>query len=115
MRNVVRITKPGGYVLLAVPYIFGLMPQLLRTHWYGHGSGQHLNFFSKESMVILLEKHGFEIEDMVIESMDYAPLCLPDVARKAMTIHTACARCVRHGRVTCLSRHGRNPMRSRWL
>ena len=84
MSNVVRIIKPGGYVLLAVPYIFGLMPKLLRTHWYGHGSGQHLNFFSKESMAILLEKHGFEIEDMVIESMDYAPLCLPDVARKAI-------------------------------
>ena len=35
-------------------------------------------------MAILLEKHGFKIEDMVIESMDYAPLFLPDGARKAI-------------------------------
>ena len=58
--NVVRIIRPGGYVLLTVPYIFGLMPNLLRTHWYGHGSGQHLEFLLEESMAILLEKHGFK-------------------------------------------------------
>jgi 2-polyprenyl-3-methyl-5-hydroxy-6-metoxy-1,4-benzoquinol methylase len=80
--NVRRLLAPGGRVMMSMPFIYGLMPNLLRTCWYGHGSGQHLNFFSKESMVILLEKHGFEIEDIVVESMDYSPLRFPDFARK---------------------------------
>lgn len=83
-----RIVRDGGWLIFAVPYIHGLMPSLLRSHWYGHGSGQHLNFFSKESAKVLLKRHGFDVMDIKVESMDYAPLSLPEFARSA--IDAAC-------------------------
>jgi len=76
-----RITKEGGWLIMGFPYIYGLMPRLLRSRWYGHGSGQHLNFFSKESITMLLNKSGFEVVDIKAESMDYAPLGLPEFIR----------------------------------
>jgi len=81
-----RITKEGGHVIMAFPYIYGIMPRLLRSRWYGHGSGQHLNFFSKESITMLLNKSGFEVVDIKAESMDYAPLCLPEPIRAVIDL-----------------------------
>ena len=95
VRCLSRIVRPGGYVIMAVPYISGLIPRVLRTHWYGHGSGQHLNFYSVRSLTLLLKRHGFEVADVKVDSMDYAPLGLPEPVRKA--IDTGCRLLVRLG------------------
>ena len=67
-----KILKEGGYAILAVPYISGIVPQILRSKWYGLGYGQHLNFFSKESLRILFERNGFEILEFKVLIVDYA-------------------------------------------
>lgn len=67
-----KAMKNGGYCIIAVPYLYGVIPKILRSKWYGLGYGQHLNFFSKESMKILFERNGFKVEEMQLLSLDYA-------------------------------------------
>jgi hypothetical protein len=62
-----------------VPYIQGLVPRILRTKWYGLGYGQHLNFFSKQSIKILLERTGFEPVEFKVLSVDYAHPKFPSI------------------------------------
>ena len=72
LRSVNGLLAEKGYVILAVPYIHGLVPQILRTRWYGLGFGQHLNFFSKKSLDLLLSRTGFEVCEMNVSIVDYA-------------------------------------------
>jgi len=72
VKDINGLLKKEGYVILAVPYVYGLIPNILRTKWYGLGYGQHLNFFSKKSLKILFERNGFEIKEFKVLSVDYA-------------------------------------------
>jgi len=74
-----KLLKKDGYLIFAVPYLKGLVPNVLRTKWYGLGSGQHLNFFSKNSMRLLLEKNGFDVQEFKVLSVDYAHPKFPRV------------------------------------
>ena len=82
LEEVRRVMKPGAYLIMGVPYIYGLIPRLLRTYWYGHGHGQHLNLFSRKSLEVLLERNGLSVVEEKTTSMDYAPLGFPAVIRK---------------------------------
>ena len=66
-----------GYLMLAFPYIYGIIPRILRTCWYGQGYGQHLNFFSIKSINLLLAKNQFEIIKIEKLSLDYSPSWIP--------------------------------------
>ena len=79
IKNLNKLLNNNGHALLAVPYISGLIPNILRSKWYGLGYGQHLNFFSNESLRILFEKNGFEILEFKILSVDYAHPNFPEV------------------------------------
>ena len=83
------LLKDDGYIILGVPYIYGLMPRLLRTFWYGHGHGQHLNLFSVRSIKTLFERAGFKLIMTEIGSLDYAPLFLPRRMRKFIDLFFA--------------------------
>lgn len=71
LKEIRSLLKPEGYLIVAVPYLAGFIPQVMRTYWYGLGYGQHLNFFTKKSAKILFEKNGFSIEEFKILSNDY--------------------------------------------
>lgn len=92
VKSVNRIVNKSGYLILAVPYIWGIIPKILRTKWYGLGYGQHLNFFSKESIRILLERNGFKVLESKLLSVDYAhpkfPLILNRIAGAIMFMTT---------------------------
>lgn len=77
--SIKKLLKEKGYIIFAVPYLYGLVPQLLRSYWYGLGYGQHLNFFSKKSLSILLEGIGFEICEFKVLIADYAHPKFPRV------------------------------------
>lgn len=72
-----KLVKSGGYLILATPYLFGIVPSVLRTYWYGLGEGQHLNFFSPENIKTLLERNGFKMCEYQLLSVDYAHPSFP--------------------------------------
>ena len=79
IENVRTKLAERGYLILAVPYIYGLVPNILRSKWYGLGYGQHVNFFSKKSLEIMLERNGFEVSEFKVLIVDYAHPKFPKV------------------------------------
>lgn len=75
-----------GFVILSIPYIKGIIPQLLRTKWYGLGHGQHINLFSKENLKILFEKNGFKILEFNIKILDYTYKNFPPFLNKSILL-----------------------------
>lgn len=71
LNQIHSLLNDEGVLIIAVPYLWGLVPSVLRSYWYGLGYGQHLNFFSKKSLALLLEKAGFTILETKIVSNDY--------------------------------------------
>ena len=69
--NLNRLLNKGGRILVATPFLGGLIPKILRTKWYGLGYGQHLNFFSKKNLKMLFEEKGFAVEEFKILGVDY--------------------------------------------
>lgn len=77
IRSVNKLLKKEGYIIFAFPYLYGWVPQILRSKWYGLSQGQHLNFFSKESVKIILERNGFEVCEFLPLCVDYAHPSFP--------------------------------------
>ena len=71
IKKVNELLKQNGKIILAVPYLYGLVPTIIRKYWYGISKGQHLNFFSKKGLKILLERNGFEILEFKKLCVDY--------------------------------------------
>lgn len=91
IQEINKALQDKGYLIMAFPYIYGIMPQILRSKWYGLGYGQHLNFFSRKSIKKLLERNGFEVREISIKSVDYAhpkfPMILNIIARFIMKMN----------------------------
>jgi SAM-dependent methyltransferase len=51
---------PGGTLLLTTPRTGSLSWRLMGRHWFHYKYGEHLWFFTPESMRRLLGKHGFQ-------------------------------------------------------
>ena len=60
LREVNRVSKPGGIVYLVTPYIDSLSAKLLRGRWWGLRPA-HLYYFSRRTLSRLLEQSGYEI------------------------------------------------------
>ena len=71
IEDVKYLLKNKGHILFAVPYLSGFVPQILRSYWYGLGYGQHLNFFSKKSLELLLKNKGFDLCEFEVLIVDY--------------------------------------------
>jgi len=59
LREVYRITKPGGILMLATPKEGGYVQRMMGKHWFSYRHKEHLYFFSKRTMTMLLAKAGF--------------------------------------------------------
>ncbi len=54
--------KEGGYLLLTTPNIENWDAKILGRWWYGYSKiPEHINYFSKKSLRMLLERNGFEV------------------------------------------------------
>ena len=62
LREVSTILKPGGHVVLSTPNANGWGAKLFRRRWINWHTPYHLQFFSLESMAIMAEAAGLEIE-----------------------------------------------------
>lgn len=61
LREVKRVLKPGGYILIEVPRFFSLWRILLGSRWYGLVPSQHVWQFGRRGLEQLLRIGGFQV------------------------------------------------------
>lgn len=55
------LLKKGGLIVLSTPNTDSLPHKIFRQRWMGYKDKEHLYYFSKKNIVMLLEKNGFEV------------------------------------------------------
>jgi len=59
--KIADLTAPGGYLILQVPQIDSFFAKRHKDQWKMMGL-DHVNYFSKKTIKLLLERHGFKVE-----------------------------------------------------
>ena len=57
------LMKPNGYLFIQVPQIDSFIAKRKREKW-NMMSLDHVNYFSKKSIAVLLSRHGFEVKEI---------------------------------------------------
>lgn len=60
LREVARVTKPGGFIYLVTPDCESLSAKLLGPRWWGLRPA-HIYYFSRRTLAALLGKTGYEV------------------------------------------------------
>jgi 2-polyprenyl-3-methyl-5-hydroxy-6-metoxy-1,4-benzoquinol methylase len=71
LKEVHRVIKPGGYIVLSQPNYQALVPGILKQDWYGWVPADHFWHFTPKSITYVLRQNGFELESVQINSMYY--------------------------------------------
>ncbi len=61
VEKIAELTAPGGYLVLQVPQIDSYFAKRHKDQWKMMGL-DHVNYFSRNTIKKLLERHGFEVE-----------------------------------------------------
>lgn len=64
IKEIYRILKPGGTVVVDVPNIDCLERSIFGRYWAMYAVPSHLNHFSPKSLTKLLEKNGFAVSEI---------------------------------------------------
>jgi len=59
-----RLAAAGGYLFIQVPALDSLLACLFRRGWWAVGL-DHVNYFSRRTMKLLLDRYGFEMQKTV--------------------------------------------------
>lgn len=59
-----RMTRAGGYLFIQVPALDSFLASVLKGGWWALGL-DHVNYFSRRTMTLLLNRYGFEIQKAV--------------------------------------------------
>ncbi|MFH1840223.1 MAG: class I SAM-dependent methyltransferase [Nanoarchaeota archaeon] len=86
LQEVQKLLNSGGYFIFAIPYIYGIIPKIMRTKWYGQGYGKHLNFFSIKSIKKLFKNNNFKVIKIEKRSMDYTKHNMPKTLIKIINL-----------------------------
>ncbi|HEO64687.1 MAG TPA: class I SAM-dependent methyltransferase, partial [Spirochaetes bacterium] len=60
LKEVYRILKPGGYIIVTTPNVEGLFAKIFRKNWRSVRT-DHLFLFSRKNLRDLLEQCGFNV------------------------------------------------------
>jgi 2-polyprenyl-3-methyl-5-hydroxy-6-metoxy-1,4-benzoquinol methylase len=71
LRDVYRLVRPGGFVLLAVPNFGSIEAKLTRAGWFHLDVPRHVSHFTPETLVRMLEAEGFTSERITYFSPEY--------------------------------------------
>lgn len=74
MKEVNRVLKPGGLVLLATPNEGGYLKKIMGKHWLSYRHAEHLFFFSPKTLGELLSKSGFNSIEFRKDETRFYPL-----------------------------------------
>lgn len=59
--EVARVTRPGGVVAIHTPNAGGLPARIRRARWHHYDPVEHLFYFTRRTLRLLLERHGLEV------------------------------------------------------
>jgi SAM-dependent methyltransferase len=82
--EVARLLRPGGRLVLTTGDVGSLAARLSGPRWHLYTIPEHLFFFSRRSLRLLLEAHGFRVEAQRAESSVYTLGYLVERARKTL-------------------------------
>jgi len=79
MKEITRITRPGGSVLIRTPNSESLGRNFFGRHWYANDVPRHLYLYSEDNLKLLASQHGLECSrtlkpvkpKLVLRSLDY--------------------------------------------
>lgn len=60
VRNLVRLVKPGGHMVLATPDIGGVLRKVMGRHWPSFKVPEHVVYFDFDSLESLMRQGGIE-------------------------------------------------------
>ena len=58
-----KLLKPGGIIIIEVPRLDSFTFKLFNSKWPGVQAPQHTALYDKKSILAMLKKHGYEIEE----------------------------------------------------
>jgi ubiquinone/menaquinone biosynthesis C-methylase UbiE len=56
-----RITKKGGHVAIEIPFVEGMPAKLFGSRWSQIDAPRHLNYFTRDTLAVLLERSGYKL------------------------------------------------------
>lgn len=73
LKKILKSLAPGGIFVVACPNNTSLMHWIFGARWYGLCPNQHVWQFTPSILSMLLQKNGFKINKIIINSLDYKP------------------------------------------
>ncbi len=75
LREINRILKKGGYVVIATPNIGSLTARIFGSKWFQLDTPRHLFLYSEKTIAKYAKKEGFKIEKITYNSTPLQFLC----------------------------------------
>ncbi len=86
-----RILRPGGRLVLTTTDVGSLLARVSGSHWHFYNFPEHINFFTRHSLAILLANHRFEVDSMGTDRGYFSLGYLVERVRKVFFGHTGAA------------------------
>lgn len=84
MAEVARVLRPGGRLVLTTGDVGSAWARLSGAHWHLYSLPEHLFFYSRRSLELLLQAHGLRVESQAAESSIYTLGYLVERLRKTL-------------------------------
>ncbi len=76
LREIFRVLKPDGILVIELPNAAALVPRLFKTCWFGYNVPEHLYHFTPQSLKHILTEEGFAVVKENFFSLEYSPFVL---------------------------------------